>query len=125
MSFISKMLAGGAMFAVALPLSVAAETPAPPTANEPVTAPSPSTTGTAAEAPPQQAPADGTHHSTPVPVDTNGDGRADAWDRNGDGKADAWDLNADGAPDAWDEDGDGKPEVTDADGDGRPDTAQP
>lgn len=43
-------------------------------------------------------------------IDSNGDGKPDAWDRDGDGKADAWDLDGDGKPDAVDEDRDGKPD---------------
>ena len=31
-------------------------------------------------------------------------------DTNGDGKPDAWDIDGDGKPDAWDKDGDGKPD---------------
>ena len=42
-------------------------------------------------------------------------------DTNEDGKADAWDRDANGVPDAWDTDGDGKPDVMDDDGDGKPD----
>lgn len=42
-------------------------------------------------------------------------------DTNGDGKPDAWDRDANGVPDAWDVDGDGKPDLLDNDGDGRPD----
>lgn len=118
MSLTSKILAGAATIALAFPLSVAAETP-PTSGDEPVTETAPAP---AAQSGPH---ADGTHKATPVPVDTNGDGKADAWDRNGDGKPDAWDTNGDGAPDAWDEDGDGTPELKDADGDGRPDPSQP
>ena len=52
-----------------------------------------------------------TQTALPAPtIDTNGDGKPDAWDRNGDGKADVWDLDGDGKPDAIDEDGDGKPD---------------
>ena len=46
-------------------------------------------------------------------IDTNGDGKPDAWDRNGDGKPDAWDTNGDGKPDVFDNDQDGKPDATD------------
>lgn len=47
----------------------------------------------------------------PAPtLDTDQDGKADAWDRDGDGKADAWDRNGDGVPDAVDDDGDGRPD---------------
>jgi hypothetical protein len=49
--------------------------------------------------------------TVPVPtIDTNGDGKPDAWDRDGDGRADAWDRDGDGKPDTIDEDGDGKPD---------------
>lgn len=49
--------------------------------------------------------------ATPAPtIDTNGDGKPDAWDRDGNGTADAWDTNADGKPDVYDNDGDGKPD---------------
>lgn len=33
-------------------------------------------------------------------VDTDADGKPDAWDKDGDGKADAWDKDGDGKPDA-------------------------
>lgn len=56
-----------------------------------------------ARAAPDSAPA-------PATIDSNGDGKADAWDRNTDGKADAWDTNGDGRADAWDDDNDGKPD---------------
>ena len=47
----------------------------------------------------------------PAPtIDTNGDGKADAWDRSGDGKPDAWDTNGDGRPDLLDDNGDGQPD---------------
>ena len=49
--------------------------------------------------------------SEAIGIDTNGDGKPDAWDTNGDGKADAWDTNGDGNPDAVDADGDGKPDA--------------
>ena len=42
-------------------------------------------------------------------------------DTNEDGKPDAWDRDANGVPDAWDTNGDGKPDVLDNDGDGKPD----
>jgi hypothetical protein len=49
--------------------------------------------------------------TVPAPtIDTNSDGKPDAWDRNGDGKADVWDTDGDGKPDAADDDGDGKPD---------------
>lgn len=50
----------------------------------------------------------------PVPpptLDSNGDGKPDAWDRDGNGTADAWDSNGDGKPDQFDNDGDGKPDA--------------
>lgn len=49
--------------------------------------------------------------STAAGVDTNGDGKPDAWDRDSNGTADAWDTNGDGKPDAYDSDGDGKPDA--------------
>lgn len=42
-------------------------------------------------------------------------------DTNKDGKPDAWDRDSNGSPDAWDKDGDNKPDLLDDDGDGRPD----
>lgn len=49
---------------------------------------------------------------TPPPtIDSNGDGKPDAWDRDGNGKADAWDTNGDAKPDLFDNDGDGKPDA--------------
>ncbi len=50
----------------------------------------------------------------PPTMDTNNDGKADAWDRDANGMPDAWDINNDGKPDLLDNDGDGKP-----DGDGK------
>jgi len=47
----------------------------------------------------------------PATLDTNGDGKADAWDKDGNGTPDAWDQDGDGKPDAWDKDGDGKPDA--------------
>lgn len=52
-------------------------------------------------------------NTTAPTIDTNDDGKADAWDKNGDGKADAWDTDGDGKPDAWDKDGDGQPDPSD------------
>ncbi|MCC6479959.1 hypothetical protein [Sphingorhabdus sp.] len=49
----------------------------------------------------------------PVPpptIDSNGDGKMDAWDRDSNGVADAWDTNGDAKPDQFDNDGDGKPD---------------
>jgi len=47
----------------------------------------------------------------PPTIDTDGDGKPDAWDRDGDGAPDAWDTNGDGRPDQLDNDGDGKPDT--------------
>ena len=46
----------------------------------------------------------------PPTIDSNEDGKADAWDRDGNGTPDAWDVNGDGKPDKFDDDGDGKPD---------------
>lgn len=46
----------------------------------------------------------------PPTIDSNEDGKADAWDRDGNGVPDAWDVNGDGKPDKFDDDGDGKPD---------------
>jgi len=46
----------------------------------------------------------------PATIDTNGDGKADAWDRDGNGQPDAWDTDGDGAPDKVDDNGDGQPD---------------
>ncbi|MCB2061061.1 MAG: hypothetical protein R3E09_19400 [Novosphingobium sp.] len=43
-------------------------------------------------------------------IDTDKDGKPDAWDRNSDGTADAWDANGDGKPDRFDHNRDGKPD---------------
>lgn len=49
--------------------------------------------------------------SIPAPtMDTNKDGKMDAWDRDGNGMPDAWDVNGDGQPDQLDNNGDGKPD---------------
>jgi hypothetical protein len=50
----------------------------------------------------------------PAPtIDTNKDGKPDAWDRDGNGIADAWDENGDNKPDVMDDDGDGRPDKKD------------
>ena len=46
----------------------------------------------------------------PPTIDTNKDGKADAWDRDANGIPDAWDINDDGKPDLRDNNGDGKPD---------------
>jgi hypothetical protein len=46
----------------------------------------------------------------PPTIDSNEDGKADAWDRDANGVPDAWDVNGDGKPDKFDDDGDGKPD---------------
>jgi hypothetical protein len=47
----------------------------------------------------------------PAPtIDTNEDGKPDAWDRDANGVPDAWDVNGDGKPDVMDNNGDGKPD---------------
>lgn len=46
----------------------------------------------------------------PPTIDSNEDGKADAWDRDANGKADAWDVNDDGKPDVFDDNGDGRPD---------------
>jgi hypothetical protein len=75
----------------------------------------PFTMGTAFAAVPDQAgktPSTDTmvSRNTPPTIDTNNDGKADAWDRDGNGTADAWDNNGDGKADSFDDDGDGKPD---------------
>jgi hypothetical protein len=47
----------------------------------------------------------------PPTIDSDGDGKMDAWDRDANGVADAWDTNADGKPDKMDNNGDGKPDA--------------
>ncbi|WP_228243917.1 VCBS repeat-containing protein [Porphyrobacter sp. GA68] len=60
-------------------------------------------------APPTTAPV--APGQTPSPtLDTDGDGKPDAWDTTGDGRANLWDLDGDGEPDAADTDGDGRPD---------------
>ncbi len=46
----------------------------------------------------------------PPTIDSNQDGKPDAWDRDANGMADAWDVNDDGKPDLMDDNGDGKPD---------------
>lgn len=43
-------------------------------------------------------------------IDTNEDGKPDAWDRDANGVPDAWDINGDGKPDTMDNNGDGRPD---------------
>ena len=54
------------------------------------------------------ATADG--QAPPPTIDTNEDGKPDAWDRDANGVPDAWDVNGDGKPDVMDNNGDGKPD---------------
>jgi hypothetical protein len=61
----------------------------------------------------------------PPTIDTNKDGKADAWDRDTNGIPDAWDVNGDAKPDLFDDNGDGKPDDGKApppppEGDGQP-----
>ena len=57
-------------------------------------------------------PVDSAEAPVPPPtLDSDGDGKMDAWDRDGNGKADAWDSNGDAKPDLFDNDGDGKPDT--------------
>lgn len=51
---------------------------------------------------PTMSPPTTTEQAPPATIDSNGDGKMDAWDRNGDGKADAWDTDGDGQPDKAD-----------------------
>lgn len=46
----------------------------------------------------------------PPTIDTDKDGKADAWDRDANGLVDAWDTNGDNKPDLFDDNGDGKPD---------------
>ncbi|MGB5077573.1 MAG: hypothetical protein WBO17_08850 [Sphingorhabdus sp.] len=46
----------------------------------------------------------------PPTIDSNQDGKVDAWDRDANGVTDAWDVNGDNKPDQFDNDGDGKPD---------------
>jgi hypothetical protein len=94
MSKLNKMAAISVVTAItALSFGGLANAQAAPSQSEPTTAP----------APDGQVP--------PPTIDSNEDGKADAWDRDGNGKPDAWDTNGDGKPDAMDDDGDGKPDA--------------
>jgi hypothetical protein len=75
-------------------------------------------TETPKEAMSQAAPTTPTTPSTPAP---EGEVPAPTIDTDNDGKMDAWDRDSNGVPDAWDKDGDNKPDAMDDDGDGRPD----
>lgn len=55
-------------------------------------------------------------------IDSDGDGKADAWDRDDNGMPDAWDVDGDGYPDMLDENGDGRP---DKEVGGKPATSRP
>jgi hypothetical protein len=74
-----------------------------------------------------QAPVKPPPPAIPAPtIDTNNDGKPDAWDRDANGLPDAWDVNSDGKPDLFDDNGDGKPDDKKAppppsDDDGKPD----
>lgn len=59
----------------------------------------------------QNVPAPSPESEVPPPtIDTDKDGKADAWDRDANGAPDAWDTNGDAKPDLFDNDGDGKPD---------------
>ena len=61
----------------------------------------------------------------PATIDTNNDGKMDAWDRDANGVPDAWDLNGDGQPDQVDDNGDGKPDDQAAPAPGPAPSAEP
>jgi hypothetical protein len=61
----------------------------------------------------------------PPTIDSDKDGKADAWDRDADGVADAWDVNGDAKPDLFDDNGDGKPDSDPASPAPMEDEAQP
>jgi hypothetical protein len=62
-------------------------------------------------APPQASEKVSPEKAVPPPsLDSNNDGKLDAWDRDANGVADAWDINGDGQPDQVDDNGDGKPD---------------
>jgi hypothetical protein len=69
----------------------------PPAPTDKMTAPAPERSKVEGEVPPPT-------------MDTNEDGKADAWDRDANGVPDAWDNNGDAKPDLFDNDGDGKPD---------------
>jgi hypothetical protein len=71
-------------------------------AAEPAKAPKPAAEKMAAPAPDKPPP--------PPTIDSNQDGKADAWDRDANGMPDAWDVNGDAKPDLFDDNGDGKPD---------------
>jgi hypothetical protein len=71
-------------------------------AEEPAQPPKPAADKMSATAPAKPPP--------PPTIDTNNDGKADAWDRDANGVPDAWDVNGDGKPDLLDNNGDGKPD---------------
>ncbi len=96
MSNLPKYFAAGLIGISMLAISPTASRAAPPR----------DTTGEKTTARPQDKPA-------PPTIDTNNDGKPDAWDRNGDGKPDAWDTNGDGQPDVYDNEQDGRPDPSD------------
>jgi hypothetical protein len=81
--------------------------------------------GSAISAEVSAAEATAPENKIPAPtIDTNKDGKSDAWDRDADGKPDAWDINGDGKPDQLDNDGDGKPDVAARLNEAKPDEAR-
>jgi hypothetical protein len=111
MSKPSNRVATALALALILPFAFgivhAADTPKPPTkAEKPV--------ATAAEKP-----------VPPPTIDSNQDGKPDAWDRDANGMADAWDVNDDGKPDVVDDNGDGKPDDGKAPPPAKPEGDQP
>lgn len=58
-----------------------------------------------------EAPAEPIQEIPSPTMDTDNDGKPDAWDRDGDSTPDAWDTDGDGAPDLLDNDRDGKPDT--------------
>ncbi len=60
--------------------------------------------------PEKAAPLSSEKLNSPPTIDSDKDGKADAWDRDANGMVDAWDTNGDNKPDRFDDDGDGKPD---------------
>jgi hypothetical protein len=99
----SRFASKAAIAALLIPFAASVAVAGPSKDPAPAGAASATTPGTDSAAPPSSS-------SAAAGVDTNADGKPDAWDRDSNGTADAWDTNADGKPDAFDADGDGKPD---------------
>lgn len=112
------LIASAGMAMAKPPKKTISDTAIPVPKNEPV--------ANIAQSAPTSAPEPAKEEQIPPPtMDTNADGKADAWDRDGNGVVDAWDTDGDSKPDALDNDNDGKPDAKKAEDEMRGPDAPP